>query len=84
MGRGPVIGIGELIHVPRQDTRHPPLEFFWRGNRHQVRSWDSPGEAHGRRDNRRLYRIRTATGLRCMLSEDVGRGLWRLERILTT
>ena len=77
-----MIGIGEFIHVRRDEPRQAPREFFWRGSRHEVRSWEGRPPAAGRRDGQRLYRVRTSTGLRCMLSEDVGRGLWRLERIL--
>ena len=79
-----MIGIGEFIHVRREEPRQAPREFFWRGSRHEVRSWEGRPRAALRRDGRRLYRVRTSTGLSCMLSEEVGRGLWRLERILNS
>ncbi len=76
-----MIEVGEPIHVPRETNRWAPVEFFWRGNRHLIRSWEARPPA-SRDKGRRFYRVRTATGLRCMVSEDPGRGQWRLEKVL--
>jgi hypothetical protein len=59
-----------------------PKEFFWRGERHLVRSWEARRRVPSGSPARRLYRVRTATGLRCEISEDAARGLWRMERVL--
>ncbi len=77
-----MIGIGEPIHVPKETHRLAPAEFFWRGNRHVIRSWEARPSGASQDKGRRFYRVRTAGGLRCMLSEDPGRGQWRLEKVL--
>ncbi len=77
-----MIGIGEPIHVPKETDRRAPIEFFWRGSRHVIRTWEARPSGSSRDKGRRFYRVRTATGLRCMLSEDPGRGQWRLEKVL--
>ena len=77
-----MIGTGEIVQL-RQGDRAMPTEFFWRGERHVVRSWEARRQGPGGA-GRRVYRVRTATGLRCEISEDAGRGLWRMERVLRT
>ncbi len=80
------IHFGELVHIARWSKAAYPAEFTWRGRRHVVRAVEdyrvqsngggSPGAS------RRLFQLRTASGMRCLLSEDEHRGLWRLEGIL--
>ena len=77
-----MIGAGEIIQLRRDDEAAPPSEFFWRGQRHVVRAWEVRRQRPPGHAGRRLYRIHTATGLRCEVSEDAGRGLWRMERVL--
>lgn len=77
-----MIGIGERIHVPKESIRLAPREFYWRGNRHVIRTWEAQPQTASLAQGRRLYRVRTVSGLRCMLSEDPGRGQWRLEKLL--
>lgn len=49
-----------------------PLEFSWRGRRHRVRRVLGLARAGG-------YRLRTASGLCCLISQRAGR--WQLERL---
>jgi hypothetical protein len=67
-----------------------PLEFTWRGRRHRVRSAElsrQPALPLGRRSSRgaqpRRYRLQTAEGLRCEVSEDPRRGLWTMEKVFS-
>jgi hypothetical protein len=76
-----VIGAGEIVQLKRLEGT-APAEFFWRGERHVVRSWEARRQRPSGRATRALYRVRTASGLRCEISEDAGRGLWRMERVL--
>jgi hypothetical protein len=73
------IGAGEIVWVERQGGSGAPTDFTWRGRRHVVRAvegWRATGGA------RSLYRIRTSGGMRCLISLDSGRRIWRMERVL--
>lgn len=73
------LGGGEAIWVGRLAGAGAPADFTWRGRRHLVRAveaWREGGRA------RSLYRIRTAGGMRCLISVDSSRTAWRMERVL--
>jgi hypothetical protein len=63
-----------------------PLEFTWRGCRHRVRSIESfHSKTISHRNGvirRRFFRLRTASGMRCLLSQNVERETWHLEKVL--
>lgn len=77
---------GELVRVVPLTCGKFPLEFTWRGRRHRVRSVEGfHTETRSRRHGvirRRLFRLRTASGMRCLLSQDVERETWHLEKVL--
>ncbi|NIS82407.1 MAG: hypothetical protein GTO14_19865 [Anaerolineales bacterium] len=79
-------GSGELVVVCSTSKDVMPSEFTWRGQRHRVRSIDRYQTNTYRQRNGveqlRLFRLRTTRGMRCLLSQDVSRGIWRMERIL--
>ncbi len=80
------LGFGELVHIARLSYGEIPAEFTWRGRRHVVRVVEDlrleRSDAHRSRSPRRLLRLRTSSGMRCLLSEDRNRGVWKLERVL--
>ena len=82
------LGFGELVHIARRSHGSLPSEITWRGRRHLVRSLESvAAPPRGRlreAPERTFYRMRTSTGLRLLLSEDNQRGLWRIERVLSS
>lgn len=80
------LAMGEPVSVVCGAGATWPSEFIWRGRRHHIRRVESfrwveakavEGTARGMR-----IRLRTAGGLRCWLSRDPGRDLWRIERVL--
>jgi hypothetical protein len=77
---------GELVRVVPMAFGIFPTEFTWRGRRHRVRSverFDTETElCHNGVMRRRLYRLRTASGMRCLLSQDIERETWHLEKVL--
>lgn len=80
------VGSGEVIRVGDSAPAGVPVEFTWRGRRYAVRAVDNyqtpkPG-GRGKRLDRATFRIRTTSGLRCLVSVDVSRGLWCMERVL--
>ena len=91
----PGIGHGELIWVDASGPGRSPRAFTWRGRRYEVRAAqhdrrrDVPSYRATRRDRywvnaeREHYWLRTASGMRCVLSCDLIRGLWRMVRGLT-
>lgn len=80
MRRGIVIREPVQVHQTMQGNW--PKTFMWRGRRHRVRQWEmAAGRQAEREVGRRLYRVRTATGLRCVLSHDLVSQIWRIEWI---
>lgn len=80
------VGCGELVAVRSPSKDAMPSEFTWRGRRHRVRSIDHyKTNRYRHRDGvewLRLFRLRTTQGMCCLLSQDVSRGTWRMERVL--
>jgi hypothetical protein len=73
------LGSGEMVWVEGLGLSGAPAGFTWRGRRHSVRqveSWRQAGSSL------RLYRVRTAGGMRCLISLDSRREIWRMERVL--
>lgn len=75
---------GELVTV--LSSRDPlPAEFTWRGRRHRIRRIDRYGTReiqHWKHvEVERLFHLSTMGGMQCLLSQDVSRDIWRLERI---
>jgi hypothetical protein len=77
---------GEMVRVDSSPSCMYPVEFTWRGRRYRVMSIEAyrtdnqqccGGVAH-----RRIFRLRTASGMRCLLSQDVARETWYVEKIL--
>ncbi len=73
------LGSGEPVWVEKLAGGGAPAGFTWRGRRHAVRQVEGWRQASG---SRRIFRIRTAEGMRCSISLDSERGLWRMERVL--
>jgi len=76
----------EEIRMRRLGPGRAPGEFYWRGRSHRVSATEE-GRSVVRRQwgsllRTQLYRVRTTTGMRCWLSFDEIRRLWRLERLL--
>jgi hypothetical protein len=76
--------MGEPVGVIRGGGGVWPSEFTWRGQRHRIRRVEAfrwveanGGDARGAR-----IRLRTSSGLRCWLSQEPGRDIWRIERVL--
>jgi hypothetical protein len=76
---------GEPVHVRLRGPQGAPEEFVWRGQRYQVRAVEALERSGGTHRSVPLqFRVRTATGLRCVISQDAYRGFWRIERVLPT
>jgi hypothetical protein len=76
-------GAGEPVRVWPGGERAAPSEFVWRGQRYLVRSAepeDAAGSVFGRTPLR--FRVRTTSGLRCILAHDLRAGLWRMDRLV--
>jgi hypothetical protein len=65
--------IAEPIAIHVMGKSGLPLEFSWRGRRHQIR------EVLGLVTDGR-YQLRTASGLRCLISQQPGH--WQLDRLI--
>jgi hypothetical protein len=80
------VDYGELVRVIPVASGIFPVEFTWRGRRHRVRSVERFDTETKPRHNgvmrRRLFRLRTASGMRCLLSQDIERETWHLEKVL--
>ncbi len=80
------IEYGELVRVVPKVSGIFPTEFTWRGRRHCVRSVERfETETKPHRDGvmrRRLFSLRTTSGMRCLLSQDMERETWHLEKVL--
>jgi len=81
-----VFGFGELVRVVPSARGVLPVEFTWRGRRHRVQSVEGYRTESKRRQTgvvqRRFYRLRTRSGLRCLLSQDVVHDIWHMEHVL--
>lgn len=79
--------VGEVVHMSGGMPSGWPREFTWRGRRHRVRRVDgyrSQFRSHAHENSeRRYYTLRTSGGLRCVLTQDVRRGIWTMDRVLT-
>lgn len=80
------LGGGESVRVRRIVSTGLPTEFTWRGQRHTVWSVErchEPAErSRGTVAGRRVYQLRTVSGMRCLLSMDLRDGSWRMDRVL--
>ncbi len=83
-----VIGFGETLWVAASAGDALPAEFTWRGRRHRVRRIERfRMETYPSRNGlvrRRFFRLRTASGMRCLVSQDVDRDTWRMEKVVTS
>ena len=77
-------GAGETVHVWQRTPSLAPAEFIWRGQRYLVRSVESEqGNRPTVRGGLRRFRVRTTSGLRCVLAQDPSLGLWRMDRVVS-
>jgi len=77
-------GAGETVRVWSRAPSVAPEEFIWRGRRYLVRSIES--ERGGRAPvwgGMRRFRVRTTTGLSCILAQDPALGGWKMDRVLS-
>jgi hypothetical protein len=83
-----LIGFGECVQVSSSARRDMPLAFTWRGRRHFIRSIEAYRKETRHRwsgfETRRFFQLRTASGMRCLLSQDVTHDIWRLEQVLVS
>lgn len=77
--------VQEPIYVSPAQHSLVPKVFTWRAKQHRVRvieqfqdEWIEQAQGPV---NHRTYRLRTHTGLRCSISYDGRRQLWRMESI---
>lgn len=80
------LGRGEVVQILLPARGGIPTAFIWRGRRHLVRAVEAC-EAESRRtssgsERRRKIRLRTASGMRCLLSHDLRRSRWQMEGVL--
>jgi hypothetical protein len=76
-------GAGEPIHVWPSRGGLTPSEFVWRGRRYRVRALEAaPREPGTPGAVRRWFRVRTTSGLSCVLTQDVAGGAWRIDRLV--
>lgn len=79
------LGVGEVVQVEMSEERARPTAFTWRWRRYRIRAVEGYQEdrlPEGGRESRRLYRVRTAEGLRAVLGHYSGRRHWRMEAVL--
>ena len=83
-----VFGFGELVRVVPSARGVLTIEFTWRGRRHRVQSVEGYRTESKLRQTgvaqRRFYRLRTKSGMRCLLSQDVANDIWHLEHVLVS
>jgi hypothetical protein len=76
-------GAGEPIHVWPTHAHAAPLEFVWRGKRYRVRSLEADaGDSRSTRLGLRRFRVRTTSGLSCVLAQETVGGAWRIDRLV--
>ena len=77
---------GEMVRMASKGTGGLPLEFNWRGKRHRIRTIDRYHTIVRRGWNcveqHRYFYLRTTRGMRCLLIQDVSRGIWRMQPVL--
>lgn len=80
-----LLQVHEPIRVSQTQNSLVPKAFTWRAQQHRVRViegfQDERIELVEGMVNRRTYRLRTHTGLRCSISYDERRQLWRIDSI---
>jgi hypothetical protein len=82
-------GAGEPIDVWPSQAGAAPTEFVWRGQRYRVRAvepWPAlslpKGGPRVPGAGARRFRVRTTSGLSCVLAQDLARGAWRMDRLV--
>ncbi|MCJ7567434.1 MAG: DUF6504 family protein [Anaerolineales bacterium] len=79
------MSIGEPIRILKTSAASYPVEFAWRGRRYYVRTiegYRSEVERRGTKvRERKRYQLVTADGLRCSVSFDLKRRIWRMESL---
>jgi hypothetical protein len=82
-----MIHVHEPIKVRQSNHSSAPLAFTWRRQQHKVRSIEGFTDEAIQQPRgaiiRRIYRVRTHTGMRCSVSYDEGRQIWRLDSVRT-
>lgn len=79
--------IHEPIAVPAKRDGYFPKAFVWRGRRHEIRAVEEcwtvirQRRPFGGDVQRHLFRVRTGEAT-FILSQDLGRGTWQLERVV--
>ena len=79
----------ELARVTEFGEGHWPREFTWRGRRRRVRRIETYKPSRLKKDLSgasvaRRFRLKTDDGLSCVLSHDVRRDRWTVERLFAT
>jgi hypothetical protein len=78
--------VGEVVHISSSTNTGMPMEFSWRGRRHRVKrveDYRATTRSHPSVNRKQSsYALRTARGLRCVLSLDERRGIWVMDRVL--
>ena len=76
----------ERISIPSAMVVSLPREFIWRGRRYSVqrieRAKPMVSERRAPGSSKEFYLLQTRQGLRCRISHDPGRDVWRLEHLL--
>lgn len=76
-------GAGEPIDVWPSQAGAAPTEFVWRGQRYRVRAVElERGDRRVPGAGARRFRVRTISGLSCVLAQDLARGAWRMDRLV--
>lgn len=79
----------ELARVTEFGDGNWPREFTWRGRRRRVRRIEAFEATRMKKDlsggpASRNFRLRTEDGLSCVLSHDLRRDCWTVERLFAT
>jgi hypothetical protein len=75
-------GAGEPVHVWPSQAESAPSEFVWRGKHYRVRALEAvTGQRRGPAGGARRFRVRTTSGLSCVLTHD-GPGGWRMDHLV--
>ena len=82
-------GLAELVSVSKLGQGEWPEEFTWRGRRRKVRrieAYRMKGDYARSTDHAesRRFRLRTEDGLSCVISHDVQRNRWTLDRLYSS
>jgi hypothetical protein len=80
------LGVGEMVRVVPKGRGKIPVEFTWRGTRHLIRRIEGyRREYHHRQggvSELRYFHLRTSSGMRLMLAQDVDQGAWHVAGVL--